>query len=321
MTPPVDAWVAPTRVVGNPVINFGGGGWKDFQVQEPSVFIDPTDATKLIMFYAGETGFRVGSIGRATATAANPTVWTDDPGNPIFTAGGANIRLDAVQFVAGLWYLYYSDTSAGTVNLATSADGLAFVPYSANPVLSAAGQGCSDGSAVQQGSVLFDSGTWHMFYNWHNGGTVNQGVRYATSSDGKTWSKVAGSACANVVSVGASYDAVFIEWHSVLKVGADYILSYEGYNGSTWTENIAYSNNPASGWQKSLANPLFSGSGAAGSFDQVHVATPSYAQIGGNWYLFYQGAPGPSGGLYVNEHWAMGQALLPVGLDPTAAIP
>ena len=32
-----------------------GGGWKDGQVQEPCILVNPKDAGKLIMFYAGMT--------------------------------------------------------------------------------------------------------------------------------------------------------------------------------------------------------------------------------------------------------------------------
>lgn len=276
------------------------------------------------MFYAGMAaplGSGIMSIGRATSTVANPTSWTQDPSNPIITGPrGDSIRLDSVQLLAATWYLYSTDFTAGTILLYTSADGVSFSEY--GTVLSGSGQGCSDGTVVSQGAVLYDAGTWRMYYNWEGGGQVNQGIRYATSSDGKNWNKTNGSACQNILSVGGATDSAQIEWHQILKIGSYYLLSYEGYNGSNWSANIAYSSSPGQTWQKSAANPVFSPSGVPGSFDQNHVATPAYFDIGGTWYLFYQGSAAAAGGTnYSFSHWSMGIAALPNGNDPSAAIP
>ena len=47
---PVQAQVpaAPQRI-----INYGGGGWKNGQVNEPVILVNPKDKSKLIMFYSG----------------------------------------------------------------------------------------------------------------------------------------------------------------------------------------------------------------------------------------------------------------------------
>ena len=145
-----------------------------------------------------------------------------------------------------------------------------------------------------------------------------QGIRYAVSSDGKTWSKTAGSSCANLVSTGTSYDSTYIEWQQILKIGSYYELVYGSYSGSTWSTNIAYSTDPASGWQKSLANPIFSPSGGS-NWDGTHVSTGAFYEIGGEWWLFYQGTD--TGGFYGFGNWSMGMASLPNGNYPSAAIP
>ncbi len=36
------------------IINYGGGGWKDSQVQEPCILVNPKDPAKLIMFFGGD---------------------------------------------------------------------------------------------------------------------------------------------------------------------------------------------------------------------------------------------------------------------------
>lgn len=309
------------RYAGNPIIVYGGGGWKDSQVQEPIVFVDPSDATKLIMFFAAmsapvATGHE--SIGRATATVASPNTWTEYVGNPILgSASSGNIRLDSMQYVSGTWYLYSTDVINNNINLYTSTDGFNFTPYGGNPVLSPTGQGCTDGTVVSQGAVLKDGATWRMYYSYRNGGIVLPGIRYATSSDGQTWTK---QGCADILSVGGpgSTDSTYIEWHQIQKFGSNYILTYEGYNGNNWSENLAYSLTPGSGWAKSLANPIFSPTFVGGDWDQNHVATPGMYLIGAQWWLFYQGTNAGLGSSYGTGHWSLGMAST---LDPSTAIP
>ena len=54
------------------IINYGGHGWKEGQVQEPCILINPKDASKLVMFYSGmKLGGGEGSIGKASANQSN----------------------------------------------------------------------------------------------------------------------------------------------------------------------------------------------------------------------------------------------------------
>jgi hypothetical protein len=308
-----DAWLVPVRYSGNPIINYGGGGWENSQVEEPIVFIDPSDSTKTIMFYSGVAaplGSGTISIGRATGTVASPYTWTQYASNPIFTDSGASIRLDSMQLVGGTYFLYY--TKGSGIFLATSTDGFTFAPQ--GEVLTTAG--CSDENVVSQGAVLHDSsGTWGMYYSYRtNGGVILPGIRYATSSNGTTWSKSAGSNCADLLNVAPGY----VEWHQIQKIGSSYVLSYEYYNQSYWAANLAYSATLGGVLTQSLVNPLFKGNGV----EENHVATPAYYQIGGAWYLFYQYSLAGFGGFtYINSNWAMGQALLPNGNSPLSGIP
>ncbi len=89
------------------IIDFGSGGWKDGQVNEPVVLVNPTDPHKLIMFFSGmKLGGSSGTIGKAWAYTSKPFVWHEDAANPIliydpavpFEASG--IRLDSVIYNA-----------------------------------------------------------------------------------------------------------------------------------------------------------------------------------------------------------------------------
>ena len=78
------------------VINCGGGGWKDGQVQEPCILVNPKDAGKLIMFYAGmKLGGREGAIAKAWADVADPFTWHEDAKPPLLNAQqGVCVRRD-----------------------------------------------------------------------------------------------------------------------------------------------------------------------------------------------------------------------------------
>lgn len=278
------------------------------------------------MFYAGmsaptSTGHE--SIGRATATVANPTDWAEYSGNPIIgSASSGNIRLDSVQYVSGTWYLYSTDVTNNNIDLYTSTDGFIFTPYSGNPVLTPTGQGCSDGTVVSQGSVLYDSGTWRMYYDYRNGSNVLPGIRYATSLDGKIWTK---QGCVDLITrIPGGLNSTYIEWQQILKLDDYYMLVYGGYNGSYWSTGLAYSSSPGSGFIQSFANPVFSPTFASvpvGLSPENNIATTAFYQIGLNWYAFYQWTNTALGGNYSTSNWSMGIASFPAGEDPTSAIP
>ena len=260
------------------------------------------------------------AIGRATASVSNPTSWTEYSGNPIISPAYST-RLDSIQLVAGTWYLYSSNQSSHAVDLWTSTDGFNWA-INTSGVLTPSGQGCTDGVEVGQLAVLYSGSTWDGWSSYWGQTTplTEPGIRHATSSDGIHWTKDTG--CANVLSTGVppASDSAFIEWHQVQKIGPYYVISYEGYNNNNWTANLAYSVNPAGPFVKSLENPVFSGTFNSGDWDQNHIATPAYYQIGTKWYLFYQGsAGGLGGGNYGASPWSVGMATL--ASDPTAAIP
>ena len=77
------------------IINYGGGGWKDSQVQEPCIMVNPKDASKLIMFY-GAFGGGSGCLGKAWADVSDPFTWHEDPNNPLFR-GDPKIAFEGIH--------------------------------------------------------------------------------------------------------------------------------------------------------------------------------------------------------------------------------
>lgn len=308
--------IPPTRYSGNPIISHGGGGWKNHQVEEPCILIDPRDPTRLIMFFSAVDGtdqYGTIRIGRATASIYDPLTWTEYSGNPILSVGAggawdnAYIRVDSVVYDApsDTFYLYYTGHGSGTgvdqIGLATSAggNGFGFTKYAGNPILTPSGSE----TWVSQGSVIQDGSNWYMYYSWR-GATTLHSIKLATSTDGVTWTKTGTEVW--VVGSAGSYDDTYVEWHHVFKLDGKYVFTVECYDGAVWSAGMGYSTT-YNGAVVKEQSPIFTKSGVSGAFDQYQVATPALYNLNQKWYLFYQGGNNSD---YTQATWDMGMAEL-----------
>jgi hypothetical protein len=304
------------------VINCGGGGWKDGQVQEPCILVNPKDPSKLIMFYAGmKLGGREGAIAKAWANVADPFTWHEETKRPLLKGEPGiafgetgSIRLDSVIYNEALdeYWIYYTANSVKThsdaIGLATcpaGKDGYSEVVaasvkrYAGNPILSAKGQVRDDGICVSQGAVFRENGLWYLFYSYRTAAKTLPGIRLATSHDGKQWTKVPGPDL-----LTAAPEQLYIEWHQVYKIGNRYVMFYEGYNGGTrWGAQVATSSSLTSGWKKMPVHLIDQTKWSGYSDTFFHVATPAIHQIQSKWYLYFVAAH--SGREYGWQHWAM----------------
>lgn len=310
-----------TALVPKKIISFGGGGWKEGQVNEPCILVNPKDPTRLVMFYSAmQLGGGAGAIGKAWASVSDPLTWHEDPANPILAADpsipfeASSIRLDTAIYREDLdeYWLYYTGNStkaqADAIGLATcpaGADGYSGVSpatlkrHSGNPILSPGGQGRGDETYVSQGAVIREGGIWHSLYSYRTAKEVLPGVRLATSPDGRRWTKAPGPDL-----LAAGPESRYLEWHQVYKLGGRYVMIYEGYNGGTrWGADVAVSDSLTNGWKKAPVN-LIDQTTWKGYSDQAmfHVATPALYQLNGKWHLYVQAAPA---GYYIMQHWSL----------------
>jgi hypothetical protein len=302
------------------IINCGGGGWKDGQVQEPCILVNPKDPSKLIMFYAGmKLGGENGCIGKAWADVSDPFTWHEDANNPFLrsyptdSSEGGTLRLDSVLYDESLdeYWIYYTGGIGNGINLATcltGKDGYSEVAtantkrYEGNPILTPKGQGWDDGKCVSQGAVLRENGLWYLFYSYRTATKTLPGIRLATSRDGKHWTKMPGPDL-----LTAAPEQRYIEWHQVYKIGNRYVMLYEGYNGGTrWGADVATSSILTTGWKKAPVNlldqtkwPNYSGE------TMFHVATPAIYNINGKWYMYFQAARAGDYGWQRWSGWCM----------------
>ena len=321
----------PVRYPGNPIMKHGG--WAGGQLEEPCILVNPKDSSKLIMFYSGaslvKTDGGKAAIAKAWAYKTNPFVWYEYAGNPILTNDaaipfeGENVRLDCVLYHADTdeYWIYYTGMAGASLS-GVHAIGLAMCPagpdgytqltksnirkYSGNPILTATGMGRNDGTHVSQSAIIFEGGKNYMYYSYR-GAEVLPGIRYATSTDGKSWVKQGEGDLLSRGPEGAP-DSRYFEWHQVFKAFNKNVIVWEAFNGKEWAVCMASSESPDGPWTKSPKNPIFRPSGTIGTFDKTFVATPAFYLINNKWYLYYQGAS--DGGNYIYNTWDIGAAEL-----------
>ena len=103
----------------------------------------------------------------------------------------------------------------------------------ANPVLSNGTSGKFDEAQIGTACVIYDAGTWKMWYTGMTLGEI-QAIGYATSSDTKSWTKHNGDG-GPVLTVGTSgkFDETQLSMGWVIKDGSTYRMWYNGYSGTT----------------------------------------------------------------------------------------
>ena len=304
------------------ILSYGGGGWKEGQVQEPCILVNPKDPSKLMLFYAGMTlGGKEGALAKAWANVSDPFTWHEDANNPVLGGVRANpqdhsgfIRLGSVIYHQELdeYWIYYAGASPKSrgvaIFLATcpaGKDGYSGVVraniriYAGNPVLCPREQGRGDENFVGEGAVFREKGLWYLFYSYRTAKKSLPGYRLATSRDGLHWIKLPGPDI-----LTAAPQSLYCEWHQVFKIGNLCVLLYEGYNGGNrWGADVATSSTLTTGWKK-MPTSLIDQTKWPGYSDatQFHVATPAMYHINDKWYMYFQGA---RKGEYGWQHWAM----------------
>jgi predicted GH43/DUF377 family glycosyl hydrolase len=207
--------------------------------------------------YVGEIVNNTGGIFRGTSS--NGVNWTMSS-SPVITKGNnGSWDSQGVLFPNVVWngtgYLMYyvgdGVTTSATfpanfrqIGVAFSADGVHWSKYAGNPVITH-GPGSYDARYTRGPSVIFDNGTYKM---WYAGTSAISSttplvttIDYATSADGKHWTKFSG----NPVFKGFNEsNSTFAFWPSVVKANGTFLMAFgDGFqnigfasssNGISW---------------------------------------------------------------------------------------
>jgi PKD repeat protein len=276
------------RSLTSPILTHYVGG-DNINVADPQIISNTTHQTLWYGTYDGADPANW-TVRMATSPLTfPPNTWTRYPGNPILINSvsweGGGVRFGSlIQDNSSGYRMWYNGATGGLskIGLATSTNGYTWTKYPSNPIFDVSG----DETSVENPSIINDSGTLRMYYNYRTAGTTLPGIRYAESTNGITWTKYSG----DVVGLGSagSIDSTYIEHHQIFKYQGIYWLVYECYNGTTWRNALAYSTSHNGTFTKmgSILDPNITG-----TWDSGQIATPfMYQNPGsGEWNLLYQG--------------------------------
>lgn len=275
---------------GNPILVGGpSGAWDEFGVLAIGVLLD---SATYHMWY---TGVGAGGIGVGYATSPDRITWIKHPSNPVLVGAGSP---SVVRDSSG-HHMWYDATFSGKTRIgyATSPDRVTWTTYGGNPVLDLGPLGEWDDEAVFTPAVVFQGGTYHMWYGgWDS---MNTRIGYATSSDGINWTKFAGNPVLNLGPPG-SWDSAAVLGPSIVFDGSTFHMWYEG--GTTMSTvvlgvpvdgRIGYATSPNGiAWTKYSGNPVVD-TGAQGSWDDQSIfgEVIKEASLYHMWYSGFGGNP------------------------------
>jgi predicted GH43/DUF377 family glycosyl hydrolase len=233
------------------------------------------------------------------ATVAAQSEWNQFPGNPV----GNPSMLDGatpgfygpdVVFQGGKFHLWYTRKSDNVENVGywTSTDGKAWT-FVDSSVLKPSGDAARfDDKKVGQPAVIADGNTLKMWF-WGAGAGVGS-IGYATSTDGKAWTKVDGpKSNKSVFDIAADGGSpVALATPCVIKDGDTYKMWYGrlAVNGSAIAYTIGYATSPDGvAWTVAGSGGAVLTAGAAGKFDSAGVFFPSVVKDGSTYRMWYSG--------------------------------
>jgi hypothetical protein len=205
----------------------------------------------------------VSQVGTTVITGVSPD-WNRGSYGPcevFYNPGGSGTittPVDAGSVWANQFVMYYDGTTGGLedIGVAVSADGIVWEGYNGGvaPVLSHSGGADWDSNFSTLCSIVNIGGLYHMWYSGGQSGS-NEGIGYAQSADGLTWTKDTGNPMLHI-SDG-------IAWRS----------------GRTYTPEVLY-NAGGSGLIQMWYNGTAAGNYALG-YALITALTPGPATVGG----------------------------------------
>ena len=267
-----------TKYENNPIVDAGPeGSWDSNGAAHPAVL---KRGSTYLMWYSGFDADGFIRIGHARSN--DGIHWKKYKNNPVIDLGAPGewddfwINAPKVIFHHGKFHLWYwgvntSGFGGSAMGYATSRDGIHWEKHPANPVMVAGPEGAWDDFYVSNGDVLYQNGTFRMWYGGFGNEDFTEGsIGLAMSEDGVEWHKHPRSPVMTPGDPG--------EWDEIFDTGAE--MYYDGSIYHMWFHGFApfqigYATSiNGKQWKKYENNPILT-PGSTGDWDEMWVIQPS----------------------------------------------
>lgn len=170
---------------------------------------------------------------------------------------------------------------------------LRWTKHTDHPVIDVGPAGAWDSGAVSLPHVIFDGSVYKMWFVGQadgTGGDKSTQIGYATSTDGKTWTKLANNPVLPV-GLSGSWDSKNISAPYVIFDNGLYKMWYSGGGDpATSPPAIGYATSTNGiNWTKHAQNPVLTVS-SSGSWDSLYIAGASVLAEGTTYKMWYSGS-------------------------------
>jgi predicted GH43/DUF377 family glycosyl hydrolase len=313
-----DTWTRQNS--GNAVVNVGAAGKFDVGgLVCPSVIKDTILGTVYRMIYTGYGEYRIGY-----ATSADGITWVKH--GPVVNGScfdNGSVRWAGQLMLDGTVYKCWNVNSTIIEyfilgkNFVSGLQPLGFCKENSGNAVMVGTAGKFDATYVLYPSVLYEAGTYKMWYAGYEG--TGYRIGYATSTDGITWTKQnSGNA---VLGFGAAgkFDDAGVYTPCVINVAGTYYMFYTGWDGANYAGiGYATSTNGINWTRQNSGNAIIAR--VAATWESLHVTGPSVVyHPNGYYYMYYSGHNGTIwtiGLAYTNNlasAWTKYGQVLPAG--------
>jgi len=231
------------------------------------------------------------------ATSSDGLTWQKQ-GIALLSGGPGDWDSSSVSLGSVLWngtayLMWYTGSSltkyqGGAVGLAFSTDGLNWVKYSGNPVMTPSALG-NDQKYIAAPYVIRLKLTYNMWYTGKSNASPNVNkILYATSFDGIHWEPWPAPVFPPSTDQTA-WDSNGVYSPSVIWSGQMFGMWYSGINQTGLGPRIGFATSPDGGtWTRSASNPILI-PGPPGSWDSAGVEQPSVVRGSNDYMMYYDG--------------------------------
>ncbi|MBR9705262.1 hypothetical protein GOV12_07655 [Candidatus Pacearchaeota archaeon] len=280
---------------GNPFLAEVSAGRFDYKyLQEPFVlFIN----NKYHLWYEGSSASaNAFKIGYATSddgiffTRENNGVEVLNNGN-VGKFDSSSVGSPSIIFNDSTYLMWYTGANATSkqIGYATSIDGITWTRMNnGEPVLKLGDIDKFDSRKIENPSVIFKDGLYHMWYQGSNYTTYNIG--YATSIDGITWTRMNNRDPIMELGESGKFDDRRIYSPDVSFLNDKYYMYYSGW-GTNHKVGLVTSFDGITWTRENNGDPIME-LGESGKFDSVQIKTPHIMKNNDYLFLYYTGYGG-----------------------------